>query len=189
MAETEQKTTREARIPWPDRWLLDALRQQGHPAVDRLQPANSAWEAVVAAGASQKEVLDLVCSLAGAAAANLASVGAPEALLLSRPLARRYGVVPLRQSGPVLEVACSNPLLPHLARDLAFAAARQIRVTIASPGELRIAHERVYGGGKVVAAPTSRIEWVVKEGPLGPRAMLNRGQEIGRASWRERVWR
>ena len=45
--------------------------------------------------------------------------------------------------------------------DLSFAAARQIRVTIASPGQLRIAHERVYGGGKTVAAPTSRIEWTV----------------------------
>jgi len=179
MADPVPQPPREARVPWPDRWLLDALRQQGHPAVERLQAANSAWEAVVNAGASPREILQLVCTLSGKEAASLSAVGAPQAEYLSAAMARRYGVVPVRQRGPVLEVATANPLLPSLERDLSFAAARQVKLTVAAPAEVRAAHERIYGSARGESAAAPRLEWIIKDGPGGgPRASTTRSMVL-----------
>ncbi|MCC7002557.1 MAG: Flp pilus assembly complex ATPase component TadA, partial [Gemmatimonadaceae bacterium] len=179
MADPTAQPTREARVPWPDRWLLDALRQQGHPAVERLQAANSAWEAVVNAGASPREILQLVCSLSGKEAASLSAVGTQQAEYLSAAMARRYGVVPVRQRGPVLEVATANPLLPSLERDLSFAAARQVKLTVAAPQEVRAAHERIYGTARGESAAAPRLEWIIKDGPGGgPRASTTRSMVL-----------
>ena len=178
MTEQDQIASREARVPWPDRWLLDAMRQQGHAAVDRLRPAHSAWESLEMAGATTQELLDVACALSGWAAADLSKVTKATAPLLSVTFARRYGVVPVREQGAVLEVATANPLAPHLERDLAFASARQIRLTIASPAAVSAAYERTYGARASVAMPAARIEWVVKEGPLGPRSIPSRGSVV-----------
>ena len=177
MADAEALAQREARVPWPDRWLLDALRQQGHPAVDRLRAAPSAWEAAEAAGATTRELVDLVCAISGTTTADVTSVGAGHAPLLSPVLARRYSVVPLRLDGVTLEVATSNPLSMHLERDLAFASARPVRLLVASPAELRRAHERVYGlPAGTTAVP--RIEWVVREGTTAPLSAPTRGTVV-----------
>ena len=178
MPEQEPKANRESRVPWPDRWLLDAMRQQGHAAVDRLRPAQSAWESLEMAGATTQELLDVACAVSGWAAADLSKVTKASAALLSVTFARRYGVVPVREQGAILEVATANPLSPHLERDLAFASARQIRLTIASPAAMSAAYERVYGGRASVAITAARIEWVVKEGPLGPRSIPSRGSVV-----------
>ena len=89
MTEQEHKANREARIPWPDRWLLDAMRQQGHAAVDRLRPAHSAWESLEMAGATTQELLDVAGTLSGCDAADLSKVGRSSAALLSVTFARR----------------------------------------------------------------------------------------------------
>src|SRR5919109_5358193 len=92
---------RAPRQPWGDRWLLDAFRQIGHPAADRVGPAKSAWEALEAGGVPTEEILRLVCDMSGERPAGLSSL-APEpkvAALLPLTLARRYGVVPLRLDG------------------------------------------------------------------------------------------
>lgn len=179
MADLTPQPTREARVPWPDRWLLDALRQQGHPAVERLQAANSAWEAVVNAGAAPREVLQLVCSMSGKDAASLSAVGPQQAEYLSAAMARRYGVVPVRQRGPVLEVATANPLLPSLERDLSFAAARQVKLTVAAPPDVRMAHERIYGNARGESSAAPRLEWIIKDSPGGgPRASTTRSMVL-----------
>ncbi len=178
MDEQADKANREARVPWPDRWLLDAMSQQGHSAVDRLRPAQSAWESLEMAGATTQELLDAACAMSGTSAADLSKVTKSCAALLSVTFARRYSVVPVREQGVVLEVATANPLAPHLERDLAFASARQIRLTVAAPAAMAAAYERVYGGRASVAMPIQRIEWVVKEGPLGPRSIPTRGSVV-----------
>jgi type II secretory ATPase GspE/PulE/Tfp pilus assembly ATPase PilB-like protein len=177
VAEAEARAQREARVPWPDRWLLDALRQQGHPAVDRLRAAPSAWESAEAAGATTRELLDLVCAISGARPADVTPVGPGHAPLLSPVLARRYSVVPLRVDGVTLEVATANPLSMHLERDLAFAAARPVKLLVAPPAELRRAHERVYGLAPGTTA-AARIEWVVREGAAGPVSAPTRGTVV-----------
>ena len=169
---------REARVPWTDRWLLDALRQQGHPAVDRLTAAPTAWDSLVAGGASPKEILDLVCQMSGAPPADLSGVDASCAKLLPIKFAARYSVVPIRLNGAVLDVACANPLAGSLERDLAFAAGHQIRLMVASPRDVREAHERIYGVSISGKVPTPRLEWVIKEGPLGARSLPTRGMVL-----------
>ena len=178
MPTTESAATRETRVHWTDRWLIDALRQQGHTAVERLTAAPSAWESLVAGGATPKELLDLVCLMSGAPPADLSGVAPEHASLLPIKFAGRYGVVPVRLTGSVLDVATANPLTTSLERDLAFAAGRQIRITVASPKDVRDAHERIYGVSISGKAPTPRIEWIIKEGPLGARSMPTRGMVL-----------
>ncbi|MBX7120118.1 MAG: Flp pilus assembly complex ATPase component TadA [Gemmatimonadaceae bacterium] len=179
MTEPDSKASREARIPWTDRWLLDAMRQQGHKAADQLKPAASAWEALEAAGATTAELTEVACALSGASPAHLEGVSRETAHLLAPHLAQRYGVIPVREEGPVLEVATSNPLVPHLERDLSFASARQVRITVCSPAAQRAASQKIYGGrpSQAVQAP-SRLEWIVKEGPTGRRTLPNRGAVV-----------
>ncbi len=178
MSESSSAPTREARTPWPDRWLLDAMRQQGHPAVERLRAASTAWESLETAGATTDELLDVAHALSGCARAELSRVSKANAGQLSATLAVRYGVVPVREEGPVLEVATANPLAPHLERDLAFAAARQVRITVAPPGAMRAAFDRIYGSRTTTAAAGPRLQWVVKEGPSGPRSLPSRGTVV-----------
>ena len=171
MTDAEMRATRESRVPWPDRWLLDALRQAGHSAVDRLRAAPTAWESAEQAGATTQELIEIVCGVSGASPSDVSTLGKSNARLLSPVLARRYGVVPIRLVGSVLEVATSNPMAVHLERDLAFASTLRIRLLVAPPVDLRRAHERIYG---VKDAPTgavaaARIEWVVRDGLSGPR--------------------
>ena len=165
-------------MPWPDRWLIDAMRQQGHPAVDALRPAACAWEALEAAGARPDEVLTVACALGGAEPADLSAVGRAQAPLLNARFAQRYAVVPVRADGAVLVVATANPLTPHLERDLAFAAARPVRITVAAPAAMRAAHQRIYGAEPSSAPAGPRLEWVVKEGPSGPRTGVSRGSVV-----------
>jgi len=178
MSEAQSPPTREARTPWPDRWLLDALRQKGHAAVERLRAAPTAWEALETAGATSDDLLDVACALGNCTRGDLSKVSRSTSALLKVSLAVRYGVVPVREEGPVLEVATANPLAPHLERDLSFASARQIRLTVAPPHAVRAAHERVYGGRASTSMPAQRLEWVLKEGPTGPRVLPSRGAVV-----------
>jgi type II secretory ATPase GspE/PulE/Tfp pilus assembly ATPase PilB-like protein len=163
------------RQPWSDRWLLDAFRQIGHPCAEHVSPAPSAWESLEAAGVKPEEIVALVCNLSGARPADLADVGAGQRDLLSPALAKRYDVVAVRIHDGALEVATANPLSNNLERDLAFACARRIRVTVASPGAIRDAQERVYGGGAPKAA---RLAWVVPLSPIMPAAAPTRGAAV-----------
>jgi hypothetical protein len=63
------------RKPWEDRWLVDAFRRLGHPAVERLRSAESAWEALEAAGVAAEQLVDTVCAIARVPAADLSGVG------------------------------------------------------------------------------------------------------------------
>src|SRR5215208_3873398 len=133
---------RPARQPWTDRWLLDAFRDRGHPLASNIQPAPSAWDALENAGISSGEIVKVVCDISGAKPADLSTIGPEQAELLSAILAQRYDVVPVRLDGRSLEVATSNPLGNNLERDLAFACARRIRVSVACPSSIRAARER-----------------------------------------------
>jgi type II secretory ATPase GspE/PulE/Tfp pilus assembly ATPase PilB-like protein len=169
---------RPARQPWSDRWLLDAFRDRGHPLATNIQPAPSAWESLENAGIPSDEVVRVVCDVSGATPANLRLLGPEQAELLSATLALRYDVVPVRLDGRTLEVATSNPLGNNLERDLAFACARRIRVSVASPNAIREARERLYQKGGAPAATASRVTWIVQESPHAPSAAPTRGVAV-----------
>src|SRR5262249_30180102 len=124
---------RPARQPWADRWLLDTMRERGYTLANNVQPANSAWDALEAAGISCDEILRIVCDVAGAKAADVSKLGPDDAEMLPAALSQRYDVVAVKLNGRNLEVATANPLGSNLERDLAFASAKNVKVSIASP--------------------------------------------------------
>ena len=169
------ESARPARQPWADRWLLDMMRERGYALADAVQPANSAWEALEAAGIDSDEILRVVCDVAGAKPADVSRLGPDDAEMLPVALSHRYGVVAVRLDGRNLEVATSNPLGTNLERDLAFASAKNVKVSIASPTAIRNARARIYR-----QAPTgsSRLSWVVQQTPLMPAAAPTRGVAV-----------
>jgi len=169
---------RAPRKPWSDRWLLDAFRERGHPLAESVQAAATAWESLTEAGVAHEEILRLVCDLAGAPAADLSQAGPELSEFLTATLALRYDVVPVRLDGKTLEVATSNPLGNHLERDLAFASARRIRVSVAAPAAIREARARIYEQGEAPSATTSRVSWIVPQSPHAPSSVPTRGVAV-----------
>jgi type II secretory ATPase GspE/PulE/Tfp pilus assembly ATPase PilB-like protein/ActR/RegA family two-component response regulator len=165
---------RAPRRPWADRWLLDAFKRLGFPAVDRLsgEPSDSAWEALALAGASTEQLIETACAVSARPAADLAPLGPEQAALLDRTLAARYGVVPVGERGNRLEVATANPLHPTLEQELQFAAGRRITLAVASPGAIAEAHVRIYADADAavttpLGAPATRLSWIATK-PAGP---------------------
>jgi len=155
---------RPARQTWHDRWLLYAFHERRHPLAGFVQAAPSAWEALEAAGVSDDEILKVVCSVAGCKPTDVSVLGPESADLLSMTLAQRYEVVAVRLDGRTLEIATSNPLGNNLERDLAFACAKSIRVSVASPAAIRAASARVYK--QTPAAGASRVAWIAPASAL-----------------------
>jgi type II secretory ATPase GspE/PulE/Tfp pilus assembly ATPase PilB-like protein/ActR/RegA family two-component response regulator len=173
---TASEGARTARQPWTDRWLLDAMRDRGHPLAVDVQAAPSAWESLEAAGIPTDELTRFVCEIAGAKPADVSRLGPEDAGMLSVTLAARFDVVPVRLEGRTLEVATANPLGNNLERDLAFACARNVRVSIASPLAIRNARARIYQ----LAAPIgeARLSWVVPKNALMPAVAPTRGVAV-----------
>ncbi|HEV7994042.1 MAG TPA: type II/IV secretion system protein [Gemmatimonadaceae bacterium] len=155
------KTLYTAPATWPDRWLAEAAVRRGLRGADVLaqhaQAAN-AWEALLASGATEPEVLDLACAVSATKRAALGSVGAAEAALLTQELAERFDVVPVRGDNQTLYIATSNPLAPTLERDLAVLARRRIHVLTATPGDISAARRRCYGAARPMRESSSAPE-------------------------------
>ncbi|MDB4947995.1 MAG: type secretion system protein [Gemmatimonadetes bacterium] len=149
-----------AQPEWADRWLLDALDASGDPraALALALAAPSAWEALEAAGVPRGELASAAAAACGVAVADTRGVGADAAGLLPRALAERFGVVPVRSEGGVLEVATADPRRAGVA-DLAFAAGRRVRLMVAAPADVQAARQRVYveASAAPVAMPTGTV--------------------------------
>jgi len=65
--------------------------------------------------------------------------------LVGAPLARAYGVAPLTADATSIAVAAIDPFNPGLVSDLAFALARDVRVTVADPERVQALIRRHYG--------------------------------------------
>ncbi|HTK49191.1 MAG TPA: type II/IV secretion system protein [Gemmatimonadaceae bacterium] len=134
---------------WPDRWLAEAAVRRGLPGTLDLcehDDARTAWEALLAAGIAEGSILELACSVSATKPVDLEPVGTENAVLLSRALAERYAVVPVRMEGSTLVVATSDPLSATLERDLAFATRRRVSIVTAPPAALAAARARCYAG-------------------------------------------
>jgi type II secretory ATPase GspE/PulE/Tfp pilus assembly ATPase PilB-like protein len=148
------------------------MRERGYALANNVQPANSAWEALEAAGINPDEILRIVCDVVGAKPADVSKLGPDDAEMLSMALSQRYDVVAVKLNGRNLEVATANPLGSNLERDLAFASAKNVKVSIASPTAIRNARARIY---RQALSGNSRLSWVVQQTPLMPAAAPTRG--------------
>ena len=132
---------------WPDRWLSEAAVRRGLSSAERLQEFRamaSAWEALLATGASAEEVLQLACTVSATKPAQLERVRAAESAVMPQAIAERFAVVPVGTDGSRIVVASSNPLSATLERDLARALKRHVEIVTASPLDIKAARDRIY---------------------------------------------
>ena len=140
-------------------WLVDLVQRAGLQDAQSLQVAANAsladaWEAV--ARHCGLSVDQLAQEVADAMRLPLARLGQrdPHVLkLVPEKLARRFQVVPMRESDRQIVIACADPLNDEIERGIAFASGRMPIFEIASPIAIAAAIERAYGGG--ASAPAS----------------------------------
>jgi type II secretory ATPase GspE/PulE/Tfp pilus assembly ATPase PilB-like protein/CheY-like chemotaxis protein len=170
---------RAPRAAWGDRWLLHAFQRLGHPAVGsvgRHDLADTAWEALEAAGADPVQLLETACALSRREPApDLAGLGPSEAVLLDRSLAARYGVVPLGVRDGRLQLACANPFHPDLQQDLEFATGVRATLYVAPPQAIRRALSSLYATARETAAGSARLVWAVPDRSRGVDVVPLRG--------------
>jgi type II secretory ATPase GspE/PulE/Tfp pilus assembly ATPase PilB-like protein/CheY-like chemotaxis protein len=105
----------------------------------------SLWETLVSRKlATDQEVLGAIASRFRFPVADLAK---PDPKLISavpEQLARRFNVVPVRQTDSYLEVATANPFDIDAEKMLAFATGREVRMLLGSPSKIREKLDELY---------------------------------------------
>jgi type II secretory ATPase GspE/PulE/Tfp pilus assembly ATPase PilB-like protein len=150
-----------------EHWIVEACRRTGLAAAEAVLEAAkagsplppSAWEALIAFGATEELVLAAICAASATRAADLEQVGPQLANLLPHPVALRYRAVPVRVERGTIYIATSNPLSETLERDAGFATGRRVEMLTASPRAISIAIEAIYGQRRTsgeVAVPAAR---------------------------------
>ncbi|HET6797037.1 MAG TPA: type II/IV secretion system protein [Gemmatimonadales bacterium] len=110
---------------------LKALRDEaGAPA--------SLWELLVSRKlASDDQVLEAIAKRFRFPIADLTKTDAKLITTVPEQLARRFNVVPVRQTDSFLEVATANPFDIDAEKMLAFATGREVRMLLGSPSKIR----------------------------------------------------
>jgi type II secretory ATPase GspE/PulE/Tfp pilus assembly ATPase PilB-like protein/ActR/RegA family two-component response regulator len=126
---------------FPDEWLAQSLEVLTPERLAELrvkaEPGKSLWEMVVAEKlATDEEILDQLAARSRLPIADLSLLDPGARTVLPEALARRYHVLPIRDTDAYLEIATSNPFDLDMEKTLAFATARQIRMTLLPPGKI-----------------------------------------------------
>src|SRR5688500_13461074 len=160
---------------WADHWLAEAAVRRGITSGDRLgeqTQASGAWAALLAAGVTEAQVLDLACTVSATKRAVLDAAGPEVAALVPQAAAERHDVVPVRGDNHTLYVATSNPLSPTLERELAELTRRRIHVLTATPGDIAAARRRIYGAAAAPIAEPSSAPGPRAAGPRRPSSSI-----------------
>ncbi|HEX7338172.1 MAG TPA: type II/IV secretion system protein [Gemmatimonadales bacterium] len=116
-------------------------------------PDVSLWETLVQRKlASDQQVLG---AIAGRFRFQVADLGKPDVKLITavpEQLARRFNVVPVRQTDSFLEVATANPFDIDAEKMLAFATGREVRMLLGSPTKIREKLDELYKETDTVVA-------------------------------------
>jgi type II secretory ATPase GspE/PulE/Tfp pilus assembly ATPase PilB-like protein/ActR/RegA family two-component response regulator len=142
----------------PQHWLVDVARRASLPDAARLDissstPIREAWSAV--ARVCRIGEPELAAVVANRFRLNVARLDAaePRSLkLVPESVARRFGVLPLRETDRNIFVATSTPLDIDAEQAVAFAAGRTPVFEIASPVPIGDAIESLYSPDRVVEA-------------------------------------
>ncbi|HET9466653.1 MAG TPA: type II/IV secretion system protein [Gemmatimonadales bacterium] len=137
-------------MQFTDEWLVPSIETLLSPeAVQELRqeegPDVSLWELLV----QRKRATDV--QILGAIATRfrfqVADLTKPDVKLISavpEQLARRFNVVPVRQTDSYLEVATANPFDIDAEKMLAFATGREVRMLLGSPSKIREKLDELY---------------------------------------------
>jgi type II secretory ATPase GspE/PulE/Tfp pilus assembly ATPase PilB-like protein/CheY-like chemotaxis protein len=137
-------------MQFTDEWLVPSLESLLSPgAVTTLReepgPEVSLWEMLVQRKlASDEQILGAIATRFRFTVADLSK---PDVKLISavpEQLARRFNVVPVRQTDSYLEVATANPFDIDAEKMLAFATGREVRMLLGSPSKIREKLDELY---------------------------------------------
>ena len=137
-------------MQFTDEWLVPSIETLLTPAAvkelrDEPGPDVSLWEMLVQRSlASDQQVLGAIAARFRFQVADLTK---PDAKLISavpEQLARRFNVVPVRQTDSYLEVATANPFDMDAEKMLAFATGREVRMLLGSPSKIREKLDELY---------------------------------------------
>jgi hypothetical protein len=121
---------------------IDALRQE--PGKEPV----SLWATVVQRKlVTDDEVLRAAAARFRLPVADLTQLDRTIRDAVPEPLVRRFGILPLRLTDSLLEIATANPFDIDAEKDLAFATGREVRTFLASPARIREKMDELYRGG------------------------------------------
>ncbi|HEY7637457.1 MAG TPA: type II/IV secretion system protein [Gemmatimonadales bacterium] len=117
------------------------LRQETAPAPVSL------WETLIQRKLiTDEQILTAIATRFRIARADLSRVDAKVAQAIPEQVARRFNVIPVRESDSYLEVATANPFDIDAEKVLAFTTGREVRMLLGSPMRIREKLDELYRG-------------------------------------------
>jgi len=145
-------------MQFSDEWLVPTLAGLVPGGeIDALralvtEDALSLWETAVQRKlVADDRVLAAVAARFRLPVADLAAVDPAVLAEVPESLVRRFNIIPVRMTDTHLEIATANPFDIDAEKMMAFATGREVRLLIASPGEIRDRLDRLYQKEDVVA--------------------------------------
>ncbi|MGI8817788.1 MAG: hypothetical protein ACR2HW_01480, partial [Gemmatimonadales bacterium] len=130
-------------MQFTDEWLVPSLESVlSADAVTELRqeagPEVSLWEMLVQRKlATDEQILGAIAARFRFTVADLSKIDVKLVSAVPEQLARRFTVVPVRQTDSYLEVATANPFDIDAEKMLAFATGREVRLLLGSPSKIR----------------------------------------------------
>ena len=137
-------------MQFTDEWLVPSIETLlSAEAIKALReedgPAGSLWELLVQRKlATNDQVLGAIAARFRFPVADLAKTDAKLNTTVPEQLARKFNVVPVRQTDSYLEVATANPFDIDAEKMLAFATGREVRMLLGSPWKIREKLDEIY---------------------------------------------
>ena len=131
-----------------DYWLLPLLAELlPQTAIDQIESSakGNYWRTAVENGlATDDDILDLLATRTHCRIASDLVVSSPACEAVPEKLAHKFGILPLSISESFLDIATANPYDIDCEKTLAFATARTVRMSLASPKRIMERIEEVY---------------------------------------------
>jgi type II secretory ATPase GspE/PulE/Tfp pilus assembly ATPase PilB-like protein/CheY-like chemotaxis protein len=137
-------------MQFTDEWLVPSIETLlSDEAVKALREeegaAVSLWEMLVQRKlASDDQILEAIASRFRIPVADLTKPDAKLVATVPEQLARRFNIVPVKQTDSYLEVATANPFDIDAEKMLAFATGREVRMLLGSPSKIREKLDELY---------------------------------------------
>ena len=137
-------------MQFTDEWLVPSIETLlSDEAVKALRqepgPDASLWDILVDRKlATDEQILGAVAARFRLPVAELSKADPKLTTTVPEQLARRFNVVPVRQTDSFLEVATSNPFDIDAEKMLAFATGREVRMLLGSPSKIREKLDETY---------------------------------------------
>jgi type II secretory ATPase GspE/PulE/Tfp pilus assembly ATPase PilB-like protein/CheY-like chemotaxis protein len=144
-------------MQFTDEWLVhtvEPLLPEQSVAGLRQEPAAapvSLWETLIQRKLiTDEQVLSAIAARFRIARADLSRVDPKVTQAVPEQLARRFNVIPVRESDSYLEVATANPFDIDAEKVLAFTTGREVRMLLGSPVRIREKLDELYRSDDIV---------------------------------------